>query len=338
MELSVQPFHLNLKYPFGVSGHTRTQTPVIYVKLSQDKISGYGEASLPPYLGLTQDVGLSFLNKVNVNDWHKKDIETIHAELNKIESGCTAIKAALDIAWHDWYGKANGISMRAYYNQKENATPEIGFTIGIDTIEVISKKIQEASDFNILKVKLGSEDDYSIIKTLRSVTDKPYYVDANQGWKDLEWAKDFSSYLKENNCLLIEQPFRKENLSDTLTLSKYTPLPIILDEGFQRFEDLDKIKGSTLGVNIKLMKCTGLYEANRIIDFCKKENIKLFMGCMNESSCATAAELILAPFCDYTDLDGPWLITNDPFEKPKIKNGRILINDFPGLGLSTNLF
>jgi L-alanine-DL-glutamate epimerase-like enolase superfamily enzyme len=191
----------------------------------------------------------------------------------------------------------------------------------------------EAGEFKILKVKLGTEKDREIIQLIRSVTDKPLYVDINQGWRDVNEALDLTCWLNEQNVLLIEQPFKKEDLGSSEWLTERSPIPIIADESVQRFSDIDRVKNSFHGINIKLMKCTGLYEAHRMIQHGRDLGLKIMLGCLTETSCGISAAVQLAGLADYLDLDGNQLIKNDPFEGLTLTEGRIVPSGKEGLGI-----
>lgn len=186
------------------------------------------------------------------------------------------------------------------------------FTIGIDEPKILKQKISEAGEFKIFKVKLGTTDDKQIVQFIRDETDKPLYVDINQGWTDKYFALEMSEWLHRQNVLLIEQPFYKNDLEKSAWLTERSPTPIIADESVQRLSDIEKIKNSFNGINIKLMKCTGMNEAYKMILKARENNLKVMMGCMTETSCGISAAAQLSSLVDFTDLDGNLLITNDP--------------------------
>ena len=212
--------------------------------------------------------------------------------------------------------------------------PLTSFTLGIDTPVVLRQKMLEAEDFQLIKIKLGSENDRQIIQTIREISDKPIYADANQGWKDKEAALDLVHWLAEQKVRLIEQPFHKDDLDASAWLSARSPLPIIADESFQRLADLDRVAGSFHGLNIKLMKCTGLSEGFRIAKAARIKGLQLMVGCMTETSCGISAAALIAPLCDYADIDGCWLIRNNPFEMPVLEAGKLMLGEGAGLGLT----
>jgi L-alanine-DL-glutamate epimerase-like enolase superfamily enzyme len=334
MEIRFQKFNLELKHKFGISYSTRTFTPAVIIKIIQGEFCGFGEASLPPYLCETQDSVISFLSGIKLRDINSiTDLTTLTSEINFRSPGNFAAKAAINIALHDLLGKISGLPCYKLYNIFFDILPYTSFTIGIDSPEMIVKKVEEAESFRILKVKLGIDNDREIIETIRNITDKPIYADANQGWKDKHNSLEFIYFLEEKNVLLVEQPFPVKNISDSAWLSERSPLPIIADESFQTADDLETIKNSFNGINIKLMKCGGLSEAYKLIEKGRECNLKIMLGCMTESSCAISAALHFSSLADFADLDGNLLIANDPFICTTVIDGRLTIPAGNGLGI-----
>jgi len=198
---------------------------------------------------------------------------------------------------------------------------------------MIVKKLQDAKDFKVIKVKLGRDSDKELINTIRSVTHVPLFVDANQGWTDREQSLDMCHWLHEQGVLLIEQPMLKTDIDGNAWLTERSPVPTIGDESVQRMADVTKAQGVYAGINIKLMKSAGMYEAYQMILKARQLGLKLMIGCMSETSCATLAAAALAPLCDWADLDGPFLTTNNPYLLPGFVDGKWVLNDGDGLGL-----
>lgn len=328
------PVELRLKHTFTVAVHSRKTTPLVLCELSDGHITGRGEASLPPYLGATQENVIAFLEKVDVQqlpvDFDQRQLLDL---LNMYYPESAPAKACLDIAWHDFMGQQLGMPLWQIFGAKQENMPDTCLTIGIDSPEMIRQKVAESADFNILKVKLGTDDDRNIIETIREITAKPLMVDANQGWKSKEEALELCHWLSEHGVILVEQPFPKDRTEDQAWLKRKSPLPLIADESFQGYNDLSKVKAGFHGVNIKLMKCGGIAEALRIIRHAGDLGLELMIGCMTETSCAVMAAAQLAPFCRWADLDGPFLSSNNPFEMPVLKNGKLPLAELPGLGI-----
>jgi L-alanine-DL-glutamate epimerase-like enolase superfamily enzyme len=337
MQLTYSPYEAKLVHPFTVSGYTRTTTPIVLTEISYDGFTGYGEAAMPPYLGETTASVLAFLEKVNLRQFANPfELDAILTYVDGIAVNNTAAKAAVDIALHDLVGKLLGRPWLEIWGYSASKAPATTFTIGIDTEEVVRAKTKEAdSSFKVLKVKLGVNEatDKMMINTIRSVTDKPLRIDANQGWKDKHTALKMIEWLATKNVEFAEQPLPKHNLDDMAWLTERSPMPIIADESCQRLEDIPRLKGACDGINIKLMKCTGMREANKMITMAEAFGMKLMIGCMTETSCAISAAAQLAPKMNYADLDGNILISNDCFTGMKLKDGVITLSKAPGIGV-----
>jgi L-alanine-DL-glutamate epimerase-like enolase superfamily enzyme len=204
----------------------------------------------------------------------------------------------------------------------------------MDTPEVVRLKTEEAERFRILKVKLGGGKDREMIETVRSVTNVPLYVDVNQGWKDKQEALDMIHWLAGKGIEMVEQPLPKEAVDDMAWLTANSPLPIMADEAFQRLGDVAKFKGIYSGINIKLMKSTGLREAHKMITVARALDMKVMIGCMTETSCAVSAAAQLSPLVDWADLDGNLLISNDVYKGMEVIDGKVTLSELPGIGIT----
>lgn len=337
MRLSYQPYTLYFKRPFKIAHGTRTSTAIVLTELEYEGVKGYGEASLPPYLPETQESVAAFLDKATkilAAYTYPFNIDTILKEIGSIAIGNTAAKASIDIALHDLIGKLENKPCWQLFNCNAANTPYTTYTLGIDKPEVIKEKVHESTAFKTLKVKLNGENDKAIISTIRSVTDKPIAVDINQGWKDKRYALEMIEWLQDKNVLFVEQPLPKHNLDDMYWLYEHSPLPLIADESVQRYTDIDNIKNCFHGINIKLMKCTGMNEARKMIEKARSLNLQLLIGCMSETLCAISAAAQLSPLVDYADLDGALLVKNNLFEGITYTDGKITLNELPGNGVT----
>lgn len=335
MHLTFEPYELKLKHVFTVSSFSRSTTPDVQVRIDYDGYTGYGEASMPPYLGQTVESVCSFLKKVDLEQF--PDPFCIDDILNYIDSlsvGDSAAKAAVDIALHDLVGKIIGAPWHRMLGLNPEKTPNTTYTIGIDTDEMVKLKTREvAGQFKILKVKLGTPRDREMIRAIREVSDLPIAVDVNQGWKNKKKALDEIFWLKEQGIVMVEQPMPKEMLEANAWLTERSPLPTFADEAIQRLKDISAVKGAYTGINIKLMKCTGMREAWKMMNYARAEGMKIMIGCMTETSCAIAAAAQLSPAVDFADLDGNLLIANDIFRGTTVVDGKITLNQLPGIGI-----
>lgn len=334
MQLRFRPYTLQFRHPFTIATGSRTKTEVVYTELEHEGIIGYGEAAMPPYVGENRESVIAFLSGLDFSSFSNPlDIDSILNYCDGAAPGNHAAKAAVDIALHDLAGKLLGKPLYELWNIDSAKTPYTCITIGMDTLETVKRKVVDAESFRLYKVKLGGANDKEMIEAIRSVSDKPLMIDANQGWKDKQEALEMIHWLKERNALLVEQPFPKSWKEETAWLRGQSPLPLIADESVQRLADLESLNGIYDGINIKLMKCTGLREARLMIEKARSMKFSVLLGCMSESSCAVTAAAHLSPLADWADLDGPSLITNDLFTGMKISDGKIVLNDSPGIGI-----
>ena len=328
-KLRFKPYTLEMRYVFTVASFSRTTTPVVLTQLEYDGIIGYGEASMPPYLGESQESVINFLNNIDLSGFNSPfQTEELLAYVDQISAKNTAAKAAVDIALHDLIGKILGQPFYKIWGLNPALIPATSYTIGIDTEEVVRKKVMEADQFKILKVKLGLETDKMIIDTIRQCTDRPLCADVNQGWKNKEQALEMSHWLAERGVVFLEQPMPKEQIDDNAWLTEHSPIPTIADEACQRLIDVPALQGVYSGINIKLMKCTGMREAKRMAELAQALKMKVMIGCMTETSCAISAAAQLAPLVDWADLDGALLIGNDIYDGMKVIDGQCILPIF----------
>lgn len=341
LELAWEDFQGIMKFTFTISGSSRTTTPIVITRLTWDGYEGYGEAAMPPYLGETQASCHEFYKKVTENVLPKFDnpfqIEDIMAAVDKLTTNNTAAKASIDIALHDLVGNIFGQPWWKIWGFNPKDAPYTCYTIGYDeSDEMVNEKITEASWNKLIKVKLGMNEaeDKRMINLIRARDSRPIVIDANQGWKDKYYALDMIYWLAERGVEMIEQPLNKLMLDETAWITERSPLPIMADESCQRIYDIPKLKGAFHGINIKLMKCTGLWEARQMITMAEQNHMKLMVGCMTETSVAISAAAQISPKVTWADLDGNYLLGNDCFNGMKLVDGRITLEDKPGLGLT----
>lgn len=334
LNLSFKPYELTLRHAFNLAKSSRTTTPDVLVQLEYDGIIGYGEASMPPYLGESIESVTKFLGQLDLAQFTDPfRIEEILAYVDSVAPDNRAAKASVDIALHDLLGKIMGQPWYKIWGLSPEKAPNTSFTIGIDTAEVVRQKVDEAAPYKVLKVKMGLDNDKELVEIIRSKTDRPICVDANQGWNSKEQALEMCHWLKERNCLFVEQPFPKEMIDETAWLRERSPLPIIADEFLQRLPDVMRAKDAYDGINIKLMKSTGMHEAYKMAVLARSLGMKVMLGCMTETSCAISAAAQLSPMVDWADLDGNLLISNDCFDGVKIVDGKVTLYALPGIGV-----
>ncbi len=335
IKLHYYPYDLQLEHTFTVAVHSRTTTPVMLIELEYDGIIGYGEAAMPPYLGESQASAAEFYKKLDLNQFSDPfRMEEILDYVDKTAEKNYAAKAGIDIALHDLVGKMLGKPWHKIWGYSSENTPVTSFTIGIDSPEIVKEKTLKAAPYKMLKAKVGLDNDKEMISTIRSVTGTPICVDANQGWRDKYEALDEILWLESQGVVFVEQPLPKEQIEDIAWLTAHSPLPIIADEALQRLEDVAALKGIYSGINVKLMKATGMREAHKMLQLAKALGMKTMLGCMTETSCAISAATQMSSLADWADLDGNLLITNDIFEGVKVLDGKMQLNDKAGIGIT----
>ena len=240
------------------------------------------------------------------------------------------------MAGWDIYGKLKGKQLHQLWGLDTANSPLTDFTIGIDSIEKMVLKMKE-QPWPIYKIKVGVPDDIEMVAELRQHTDSIFRVDANAGWT-LEQALQKIPLLKELGVELVEQPLAKDNWEGMKTLFKESSIPIIADESCVSESDVEKCHQHFHGINIKLTKCSGITPARRMIKRARELDMKVMIGCMNDSSVGTAAIAQLAPLADYIDMDGPLLLAEDTSQGVGFDFGKIIYTNTPGLGVVIHSF
>ena len=341
MILASRIIRLKLKHTWTISRASVDDHENIFVYLEHEGLTGIGEASFSRRYGETPESLQNFIETAKpilakANPLH---VVEITEAVQQLHTGQSSAKAAIDMALMDWIGKKFGVPLFQWWGLNPIRTPLSSFTIGIDTPEMMQRKIREAEEFPILKIKVGTQQDEEIMRAVREVTDKPLRVDANEGWKTKEEALEKIYWLASfKNIEFVEQPMPANRLDDVRWLrqqlqQRNIAMPLFADEDSKTARDLPALAGVYDGINIKLMKSGGLQEALRMIHLARALDLKIMLGCMIESSVAITAAAHLAPLVDHADLDGHLLISNDPFVGVQMQNGRMTLPEAPGLGV-----
>jgi L-alanine-DL-glutamate epimerase-like enolase superfamily enzyme len=333
MDIKQTKFKLKLINPFGIARGTRTEIDVVFTNID----GGWGEASPIKFYHEDVDTVTATVAKIAELDLPDPDcLEDMADALERLIPGNQAAKAAVDIALHDRFARKLNVPLHALFGKCGSKKMVSSFTIGIDTIDEMMRKVDEAKDYSVLKIKLGKEleHDLTVMREIRkAVGNKVLRVDANGGWS-LEDAKKALPVMADLGVEYVEQPLFKGKLDDLAVLKKTAPLPLFVDEDSMVNADLPKLAGIVDGINIKLMKTGGIVEARRMIGTARAFGFQVMIGCMIESSVAITAAAHLGPFCDYLDLDGNLLISNDPFVGVTCDpDGTLHLPAGPGLGV-----
>jgi len=323
---------LELTHPFKIS---RRATDFFRQAITVEIDGGIGAASPTRFYGETiETVQHAFDSFTPIID-QAEDLDAIQSIMSEVDetlSGNYAAKSAIDLALHDRLAKRLGIPLFKLWGVDPNQALDTSFTIGLDEPEIMQQKVIQASDFPILKVKLGTDRDLEIIGAIREVTDKLIYVDANTAWSPKEAVSKIRQ-LEPCKIALIEQPTKAEDLLGLKFIREHSNLPIFADESVNRSNGIPRLAGVVDGINIKLSKCGGLLEAIRMIHVARSHNLQIMIGCMIESSISITAAAHLTPLVDYADLDGHLLVSNDPYNGVTLDQGKLVLPDQPGIGV-----
>ncbi|MGD0799861.1 MAG: dipeptide epimerase [Terracidiphilus sp.] len=327
---------LMLRHTWTTTMSSSTYRDTVHVQYLRDGITGFGEGApivrFKEYPEQAKQAIDAIAGKIATGDplIFDKLLADVRRALGDHQH---AAMAAVDIAVCDWLGKKLGIPLYQYFGLDPLDAPVTTFSIGIDTPEITRQKTREAEDFPVLKVKVGLQSDEETIEAVRSVTKKPLRVDANEGWTDKEEAIRKINWLETQGVELIEQPMPAHMFEETKYVRGKVHIPIIADEACTDAAMIPRLKEAYDGINVKLDKSGGIFEAYRWIKFARTMNMKVMLGCMVSSSCTVTAAAHLSPLVDYPDLDGNLLIANDPYEGVKVRKGKLILPSGPGLGL-----
>lgn len=334
MKVSYHKYDLKFRYPFTISKGTKTHQPILIIELEHLGIKGYGEAPAIAYYNIPVEKMIEDIEnkKVFIEKFVFTELDRYWHYLHHLFPQNSFLVCALDMAAWDIYGKMQKKKLYELWKGDISKNPLTDYTIGIDTVDKMIEKIKE-KPWPIYKIKVGTANDIANVKALRENTDAILRVDANAAW-DVETALQLIPQLKELGVELVEQPLAKGDWDGMKILYKESPLPLFADEACVFENDVEKCRDHFHGINIKLTKCSGITPALRMIKKARELDLKIMIGCMNESTIGSAAIAHLLPFIDYADMDGPLLLEEDVATGIEYDFGRVLYSDEPGLGIN----
>ncbi len=344
MKLTLHKFQLPTRHPFRISRGTTTVQSTMIVELSQDGISGYGEAPECSYYGANIEriermlEGARGVIEAAVLDdpidfWTAMEPILRGDEAAGLPTPATFPLSALDAAAHDLWGKRQGAPVWKLWGENLDRLPPSDYTIGIDSIEVMVEKLNEFAGFPVYKIKLGTDDDVAIIRRLREQTDATFRVDANCAW-DVEQTIENAAALKDLGVEFIEQPLPPDRWDDMRRLFRESVLPIVADESCQVEADVQRCANHFHGINIKLPKCGGLTPGRRMIARARQLGLTVMVGCFTETSVGISTIAQLLPQLDYVDMDGALLLARDVASGVTIDRGRVIYPNENGCGVT----
>ncbi len=333
MKVDFYHYNLEMVHPFGISRSVHTVQPTFIVALSQDGHTGYGEATQNRYYDVTPE-NLQARLEALIPEIEKYPFTTpedfydnfLFSKLKNFRF----LMAAIDEAAHDLYGKMLGKPLWKIWNYKIDNLPFSTYTIALDDIDVMREKLLE-KPWPVYKIKLGTEHDIQIVKSLRELTDKPFRIDANTAWTVTQTIEN-AKILKNLGVEFIEQPLPYDQYDLMQEVKEKSVLPVIADESVRTEADIKKCIDSFDGVNVKLVKAGGITPARRMLTEARQLGLKTMIGCMTESSIGISAAAQLLPLCDYADLDGAILLKHDIARGATLDNGKVILPQTGGTG------
>ncbi|KRD06392.1 L-alanine-DL-glutamate epimerase [Flavobacterium sp. Root901] len=334
MKLTLKAYDLKLKHTFRISRKTIDFQPSLIVILEQDGFFGYGEATSNPYYNITIEILQNDIEQIRtlIEETSTETPEEFWTKIAPFLKNNPFALCALDNAYNDLYARKKGKKLYELWNYDIGHNPLTNYTIGIDTVENMVKKMEELP-WPIYKIKLGTPDDITIVTELRKHSDAIFRVDANCAWTVGETLNNAKAF-KNLNIEFIEQPLNADDWDGQREVFTKSVLPIIADESCIKEEDVAKCYNHFHGVNIKLMKCGGITPGRRMIAEAKKLGLKTMVGCMTESSVGISAIAHLLPELDYVDMDGALLLAEDIASGVSIKYGKTIYPEKTGIGVT----
>jgi L-alanine-DL-glutamate epimerase-like enolase superfamily enzyme len=332
--MEVEVLKLRTRHPFIIARGGQSEYQTAWVRLLDgDGNEGWGEAAPTKFYGETTESVLAALQLyAGLLPADPFDLEETEQRCVLLLRRNPAARAALSSALHDLVGQRLGVPVYRLWGLDPAKAPCSTFTIGLDTPERIRAKVLEAKQYPILKIKLGTDRDGEILRTIRDATDKEVRVDANCGWT-VKRTIQMLPVLKEFGVTVLEQPLPPSELDGLAEVTRRSEIPVIADESCETAIDIPPLVGKVDGINIKLAKCGSLREAIRMIAVARAHGLMVMVGCMIESSIGITAAAHLTPLVDLVDLDGAALLADDPFVGAGIDGGRVSLPSGPGLGL-----
>ena len=317
MNIKLHPYQLEFIFPFRIAHGIRTHTDALFVEIAHDGVTAFGEATFPPYLPYTVDDAVKSLSAIPMQTLiDDAGIIDPSVSLSSYQNIQAPALAALDMALWTLKAKLEQTSIRSLLGIANSSEPPRTYTISVCDREEMAKRITagKAQGYDLFKLKMNGKDDRQMLTDFRSLQNGPFAIDANQSWAELSQTLDFAKELQSQDCILIEQPFVKTDLDNTLALRNALSIPIIADESCQSYNDIGRVSAAFSGINIKLQKCGGISPAFKMIQHAQSLGLKILIGCMSESVIGCSAGEVLAPLCDWNDLDGAALIKEVPFK------------------------
>lgn len=333
MQLRLETLEVHARHPFRIAHGTKQTYENTLVRIEHEGIEGIGEASPSHYYGETPAMVVAALET-----WAPHlggdpfALDAIDARLDAVLQGHGAARAALEMALHDWIGKKLGLPVWKLFGLDRSRTPLSCMTLGMAAPDEMERKLDEILDFPMIKVKLGGPGDVDNLKRIRARYRGKLQVDANTAWSPADAVRVLRE-IEPLGIQLVEQPVPRGDLDGLKYVHERSPIPVFADESAHHLSDIGLLAGRVSGVNLKIAKTGGLREMRRMIHAARAHGLQVMIGSMIETSLALSAAAQLAPLVDFLDLDGHWLLKDDPFDGAPREKGVLELSDRPGLGV-----
>lgn len=333
MQLRHEPLVVRSRHPFRIAHGVKQDYRNTLVRITHDGIEGLGEASPSHYYGETPELVAQALDT-----WapHLGDdpfaLDAIDARLDALLQGHGAARAAIEMALHDWIGKKLGLPVWKLFGLDPVRTPLSCMTLGMAAPDEMERKLDEILDFPMIKVKLGGPGDVDNLRRIRARYRGKLQVDANTAWSPADAVRVLRQ-IESLDIQLVEQPVPRGDLDGLKYVHERSPIPVFADESAHHLADIGLLAGRVAGVNLKIAKTGGLREMRRMIHAARAHGLQVMIGSMIETSLALTAAAQLAPLVDFLDLDGHWLLADDPFDGAPRERGVLTLSERPGLGV-----
>ena len=335
MRLAHQTIELKPKHPFVIARGGYAHHRNVLVRITDDDgLEGFGEAAPNKYYGESVDTVIAALGQFKgvLDGADPLALESTEASLDRLLRGNASAKSAVSSALHDLVGKRIGLPVHRMWGLDPARAPQSSFTIGIADNSELERRVGEAREYPILKIKLGTDRDEEIVRIVRNAgPEKRLRVDANAGWTAKQ-AVRMSDFLADHGVEMLEQPVPANDIDGLRFVRKRSKLPVFADESCLVATDIAKLVGAVDGINIKLAKCGSMREAVRMVHAARALDMQVMAGCMIESSLGISAIAQVSPLLDFADFDGAALLSSDPFTGATIQGGQVRLSEGPGLG------
>ena len=336
MKLSHQTIELKPTHPFVIArGGYAHHRNVIVRRTDDDGLEGFGEAAPNRYYGESVATVIAALGQFKpiIERADPMALESTEAHLSRVLRGNASARSAVSSARHDLMGKRLGLPVYKIWGLESSTAAQSSFTIAIAESNELERRVEEAREYPILKIKLGTARDMEIVRIVRNAApEKRLRVDANAAWT-AKHAVKMSDFLADQGVEMLEQPVAANDVDGLRFVRKRSRLPVFADESCLVATDIARLAGAVDGINIKLAKCGSLREALRMVHTARALDMQVMAGCMIESSLGISAIAQLSPLLDFADFDGAALLSSDPFRGASIAGGQIRLSDGPGLGV-----